>query len=116
MQTFLPYEDFERSLYSILGAIKSGLRTKPETLVVSKWKKTTKQCLSCGSERLMELKDRTYECASCGLSMERDLHSARRVQQEGLYKVPTDYREFMLAEVLPKAELLKQEDATFQVA
>jgi len=38
---------------------------------------------------------RQYVCKSCGLSMDRDIHSANRMVQEGRKLVPQELREFM---------------------
>ena len=107
----------ERIHHSILGGIISGLKEKPETLIIDKWVKTTKVCLNCGAEKEMPLEERRYKCPICGLNMDRDIHSAKRVLQEGLKLVPMDYRDFKLVEMTPLVESsVKQEDAHLQSA
>ena len=57
------------------------------------------------------------KCPICGLNMDRDIHSAKRVLQEGLKLVPMDYRDFKLVEMTPLVESsVKQEDAHLQSA
>lgn len=107
----------KRIQHSIAGGIISCLKEKQETLVVDKWKKTTKICVNCGNEKEMKLEEREYICPKCGLSMDRDIHSANRILQEGLKlsSVPTDYRELKLVELATKLTM-KQENARLQCA
>ena len=89
----------------------------PKVLIIDKWVKTTKVCLNCGAEKEMPLEERRYKCPICGLNMDRDIHSAKRVLQEGLKLVPMDYRDFKLVEMTPLVESsVKQEDAHLQSA
>ena len=103
-----------RIQHSILGGIIARLSQQRTTLKVNKWIKTTKECLNCGNEKEMPLSERMYECIKCGLKMERDLHSAFRIRQEGLklLNIPMDCREFTLVESAMKCSL-KQENAIF---
>jgi putative transposase len=48
---------------------------------------TTKMCSRCGTLVNMELKDRTYECPSCGLTMDRDENAAVNILRLGLQSV-----------------------------
>ena len=40
---------------------------------------STKLCSECGSLKEMPLSERTYECSSCGLVMDRDLNASRNL-------------------------------------
>jgi len=66
---------------SSLGGIISGLKKKPETLVVDKWFASTKTCV-CG--KLNDVgKNRVYVCP-CGYVKDRDIHGATNILNEGL--------------------------------
>lgn len=45
---------------------------------------TSQRCSGCGSEVRKELKDRWHACPACGLSVSRDLNSAREIVRLGL--------------------------------
>lgn len=81
--------------HSCLGRVKSKLKLQPNVFVVSRWNPTTQQCLGCGKKQPMTQDVRQYVCKSCGLSMDRDIHSANRMVQEGRKLVPQELREFM---------------------
>ena len=40
---------------------------------------TSRDCSGCGARRKMELSQRLYECAGCGMEMDRDLNAAKNV-------------------------------------
>ena len=42
---------------------------------------STKTCSVCGNIQDMPLKERTFECASCGAVMSRDLNAAINLEQ-----------------------------------
>ncbi len=42
-------------------------------------KDTTKTCSNCGEKADMCLWDRTYNCSSCGLELDRDVNAARNI-------------------------------------
>ncbi|MFP5503913.1 MAG: RNA-guided endonuclease InsQ/TnpB family protein, partial [Candidatus Sericytochromatia bacterium] len=44
---------------------------------------TSQRCSGCGAEVRKELKDRWHECLLCGLSVSRDLNSAREILRLG---------------------------------
>lgn len=45
---------------------------------------TSQRCSGCGDVVRKELKDRWHECSACGLSISRDLNSAREILRLGL--------------------------------
>ena len=68
---------------SILGAIKSKLKTFESTIVLSSKEPTTKMCF-CGFKNDIQLKDRIFKCQKCGLEAERDIRSACYILHRGL--------------------------------
>jgi len=74
---------------SSLGGIISGLKKKPETLVVDKWFASTKTCGSCG--KINDVGEaKVYNC-SCGYIKDRDIHGATNILNEGLNKCRKDH-------------------------
>ena len=69
--------------HSILGAIKSKLKTFESTLVLSSKEPTTKMCF-CGFKNDIQLKDRVFKCQKCGFEAERDIRSACFILYRGL--------------------------------
>ena len=63
--------------HSVLGRVKSKLKTKENVVILSKTVPTTKLCTNCGVYH-DELKvwDRTFEC-ECGVEMDRDIHASK---------------------------------------
>jgi putative transposase len=45
-------------------------------MIISRWYPSSKTCFSCGNIQDMPLKKRTYDCCSCGISIDRDLNAA----------------------------------------
>lgn len=48
------------------------------------WYPSTKTCSHCGHVQDMPLSERTYECPTCKIKMDRDLNAARNILAEGL--------------------------------
>jgi len=48
---------------------------------------TTTTCSNCGAKHPMPLSKRTYKCGQCGLSLDRDLNSAKVILARGLSTV-----------------------------
>jgi transposase len=69
--------------YSIMGGIISGLKQKPETVIVPKYYPSTQLCY-CGTKNKITLADRVYHCDNCGITEDRDIHSAKMILLEGI--------------------------------
>lgn len=67
---------FEKLAYKAESAGRLLLRVDPRG--------TSQRCSRCGSEVRKELKDRWHACPACGLSIARDLNSAREILRLGL--------------------------------
>ena len=90
--------------HSGIGGILSDLKNKSHTPIeVSKFFPSTQLCPQCGSKKKMHVSERVYEC-TCGFKDDRDIKSARCIEEEGLrvgksdkivplYIVPTEHRE-----------------------
>ena len=62
--------------HSVLGRVKSKLKTKPNVVVLDKYVPTTKVCVECGCYHdEIRVWDRTFKC-DCGVEMDRDVHAA----------------------------------------
>lgn len=62
--------------HSILGRVKSKLKTKSNVVVLDKYVPTTKVCTECGCYHdEIRVWDRTFKC-DCGVEMDRDVHAA----------------------------------------
>lgn len=53
-------------------------------IVIDRFAPSSKTCSCCGSVKELTLADRTYECESCGLVLDRDLNAAINIKQFGL--------------------------------
>ena len=59
-------------------------RTGARLHVVDRWYRSSKTCSGCGSVKAkLSLSERTYECDSCGLTMDRDLNAAINILVAG---------------------------------
>lgn len=47
--------------------------------IISRWYPSSKTCSSCGNIQDMPLKKRTYDCNSCGISIDRDLNASLNI-------------------------------------
>ncbi len=47
-----------------------------EIMIADRWFPSSKTCSNCGHIQDMPLKERTYNCESCGHSIDRDLNAA----------------------------------------
>lgn len=83
----------------ILGRIKSKLIKLNTTLLIDRYKPSTKICPSCEKLNKLKLNDRDYNC-ECGFSENRDIKSAKVITVFGLEKyIPTEHRKFTLDEI-----------------
>jgi len=53
-----------------------------EVIVVNRFFPSTKKCSKCGHKQEMPLKERTFNCGGCGLSLNRDLNAALNLEHE----------------------------------
>ena len=71
--------EFRRQL-----SYKSGIY-RTNIVVADRWYPSSKTCSSCGwIDKSLTMKDRTYECDSCGLSLDRDVNAAINLRTLGL--------------------------------
>jgi len=81
-------------------------------LVVDRFEPTTQKCSNCGQLRKLELSERTYNCSTCGLSLDRDTNSARNIIK--YFKSGIDFlREDSSLPVMVKESSMKREDNHF---
>jgi transposase len=46
---------------------------------------SSKKCSHCGETKAkLALRDRVFECSTCGITLERDVNAARNIHREGL--------------------------------
>lgn len=65
--------------HSVLGRVKSKLKTKSNVVVLDKYVPTTKVCIECGCYHdELKVGDRTFKC-DCGVEMDRDIHAAQNM-------------------------------------
>ncbi|MGB1286600.1 MAG: RNA-guided endonuclease InsQ/TnpB family protein [Aggregatilineales bacterium] len=51
---------------------------------INRWEATSKTCSGCGEKKeKLSLKERIFECANCGLVLDRDHNAARNIYQVG---------------------------------
>lgn len=52
---------------------------------INRWYPSSKTCSCCGEQKKdLTLKDRTYQCESCGFELDRDINAAINIHKEGL--------------------------------
>ena len=86
--------------HSILGRVKSKLKTMDNVTVLSRLAPTTKLCFHCGEiHKEIKLWDRVFEC-ECGVSMDRDVHASQCMvwMYQNNFQIPTGHRNTMQAE------------------
>jgi len=55
-----------------------------DLIMINKWFPSSKTCSGCGNiKETLLLSERTYNCQSCGLSMDRDLNASLNILKEG---------------------------------
>ena len=60
-------------------ASKRGCRVKQ----IDRWEPTTQCCSGCGHRQRLGLKDRTFQCEHCGMTLDRDHNAARNILRVG---------------------------------
>ncbi|WP_256098409.1 transposase [Streptomyces agglomeratus] len=57
--------------------------------VLDRWWPSSKTCSHCGwQDTSQTLADRVFHCATCGLSMDRDLNAARNIERHAVVADP----------------------------
>ena len=65
--------------HSVLGRVKTKLKSKPNVVVLGKTVPTTKLCTKCGQwHDEIKVWNRTFKC-DCGVEMDRDIHAAQNM-------------------------------------
>ena len=75
----------ELSLHEIKRIFDYKCKKYGRTLeFVGRYYPSSKLCSSCGHKKKdLKLKDRMYECTSCGIVLDRDLNAAINIRNEG---------------------------------
>lgn len=56
-----------------------------QVVFIDRWAPSSKTCSGCGTlKAALSLKDRTFNCDACGLSLDRDYNAALNIEQLGL--------------------------------
>jgi len=85
--------------HSIMGGIISDLKHKSETIMIPKYYPSTQLCY-CGARNKINLNDRIYHCDNCGITEDRDIHSAKMILLEGI-RISMEHRNTMPVEEKP---------------
>jgi putative transposase len=86
--------------HSILGRVKSKLKTMSNVHVLSRFSPTTKLCFHCGEvHNEIKVWDRVFKC-DCGVCEDRDIHAAKCMVWMYLnnFQIPTEHRNLMQTE------------------
>ena len=86
--------------HSILGRVKSKLKTTGNVTVLSRFAPTTKLCFNCGEiHKEIKVWNRVFRC-DCGVSMDRDVHAAQCMvwMYQNNFQIPTEHRDAMRVE------------------
>lgn len=68
--------------------VQSAKKHGIEVREVEMFYPSSKRCCRCGYKKLdLTLKDRTYDCPHCGLSLDRDLNAAKNLAQAERYQI-----------------------------
>ena len=74
------HDDKNRKIqHSILGRLKSKMNERENVVFLDKWFPTTKLCTKCGHKTEMPTDERTFVCANCGYTDDRDIHAANNM-------------------------------------
>lgn len=77
-------------------------------LTIDRFFPSSKTCSCCGGIKPdLKLSDRWYECAHCGMEIDRDLNAAINIKQQGLKKVLEQVGATCAVKCSPKSKLAK---------
>lgn len=66
--------------------------------VIDRWYPSSKKCSCCGNiYKDLKLKDRTYNCSVCGISLDRDYNASINIKNEGFRILKEQYLQAQLA-------------------
>jgi putative transposase len=85
----------KKILEATRGYLLAKIKRLPQTIVVSRWFPSSQLCVRCGCLNKFDLSQRRYVC-DCGVSEDRDSHSAKVILAEGLsnnFNIPMINRE-----------------------
>ena len=82
--------------HSILGRIKSRLKDHPRVTVLPASAATTQTCMCCGAKTKHAPSKRTYVCAECGYTDDRDVHAAQNMVLMGIDLLPVERRDTLV--------------------
>ena len=86
--------------HSILGRVKSKLKTMGNVTVLSRFAPTTKLCFHCGEiHKEIKLWNRVFKC-ECGVRMDRDVHASQCMvwMYENDFQIPMERKNTMQVE------------------
>lgn len=74
------HKDKNRKIqHSILGRLKSKMNERENVIFLDRWFPTTKLCTKCGHKTEISTDERTFICANCGHTDDRDIHAANNM-------------------------------------
>ena len=90
---------------SAIGGIMSDLKRKTHTpVIVPRFTPTSQTCTRCGHRQEMDLDERTFNCESCGISIDRDYNASLN----SLYhNVPAERREVTPIDIKTSTRILE---------
>ena len=75
---------YDQGWSKLVGFVEYKSRCDGKTFLKVNPAYTSQTCSSCGKRKKLSLKERTYECVSCGLNMDRDHNAAINILNKGL--------------------------------
>lgn len=72
------------AFHQFLNILQHVAAKRGKTVVqIGRWERTTGKCSGCGQVQAMELRERTFHCACCGLVLDRDHNAAMNIRYAG---------------------------------
>jgi len=72
------------AFYQFMNLVKwVALKRGKTVLQIGRFERTTGKCSACGHLQTLELRERTFHCASCGLVLGRDHNAAINICHAG---------------------------------